>query len=1727
MTLPSSRVSLFHNGLFTKTMEQNAFSVGTRVDCLYEENTDKVWYPGLIAAVKVTECDACVYEIQYDDGEVEHEVVQEYIRVHEYGTICCGTRVAGNYASSGDWYTGTISEVQNDGRYTIRYDDGEMEGDVTLERIREIDDKSLEEEQDEGKVEENMEQTNMEEEMAHTDFNLPEFAESGIGTADNFSTEPAVPASTNMSVPVSLLEPNEPSELCGTIAPCQVTIPDTLGSHSKSLDDIHDLYSNRDDISPDKIPHEVSSASETTEFHPPVVSNNDPSNGPTMSHSQSQLSATEPVQPYSAGIEARELPNDVKEHLISCLQQLHGHSVDVPTTKSLVSHVVQYSRAYPHATADILHSCNGASLLLALLVANGSQAIVLCYCLVLLRRFCFLRPSIIEYFIQNDIVPSILYTMASFPDDAIVQASASGAIAAFLGPISCDIHRLETLLDLIFKSLYHHKTYSIHTRQVYFHSSQVLIELSQLEGNESIACLIWVKVCQKTNKLLDSIPFILMILYLKQALPAQDHKTIGTVGRFLVYIVTKYSHAVRLLQYNDGMNVLSAVLAILNEEEGMQQSVAAALDAITLAKKQSSWSNSGAEMGYSPSKTSTQAHSMRPANTRSSGVNPPSSQSLFPAAFPQSSGQCPTRVKWDSSWNISRKASDSMRTKSDKVSKKHPSCMKQERQRLLMATYGVPQKDKLDSKRKRSEYSSNALPASRSRLQKGISKSQALTDSHTRNSVTKNQRLKVPQNDIKVKQIARTLSQKPQLNLTSSSQHLKTTKARGHNKRSESLSHDSDSLSQYAKDLFREQQSSLSKERLSFAEKLHRMIDRAQSTETTKFSRQQSRAIPPKRPAPRSNTTETKTLRPNNSVVKASNVSKSKKNESIKHAQAQATEAETIQAEVTTDLLSASLPIAADVSSHMDAPKTPEHPVVQATPVIDQDVDVKEDPVDYVIEEHPQSIEVKDVQPAPEDTLPNVNDPAVEDITVNTLIESEESVIDFIGEASCIVNGKEESTSPHSQENLDAFYDDEDFEWGSMTADLLTEDPIAAETLLDHRQERLEISDYDKPSDALKTSVEVGAFVPQIASNFVNGMLTDCVLAKSLAKESQNDRNDCLSVDIDDNVRFREDRLPRRALIEKSEEVARLDAIMEEAEELHHPVMNIEAHVETEECLEDQKETPEDVLYEEEAIESHDSPPSPLDEYSESEEEVDRVQSPNNSLEDEKASNLAEEHVEEERRGIPIETHEVTASALALDCVNDFLESEEETDRIHCAGDTSKEKEASMEVVEGQNEDQQYVEDQIEISDAVGVESAIGSLEPPFAALDEVRDLSLEEEKMESREDVSIDEKAPIQIDEAAKEEMGVKVVSIEKDEPSTVDVDEGDLELEGEYDEQYDAVDDMKTDAEEVPKVEIVQAIEEAENIVIEPEADITDVMEELAQENDFDSEGDTNLNVDEGRREPKETIESEIEEDQKQIRDESKEMTVLKSVDDEVLEVDAMEMEERIDQNLMEIVISPFVSETDERHRLECSNLIQMIVQRIEQARVDPRPVKPLEFQVALPEVIDVIENAISVLSQSESVEATSVIENHEMINPYDESDNTLLSSDSEACVPPTIDEKADTELTSGLFRIEVDESPKVESVSAEVFIPSMETLQLVSTLRISDQKTRKENDQEESASAVDVVEYANEYDEGFEEDALEPTYEADDFVTDPIMQQSAEAPTNSPADEEEMYDDADNFE
>eukprot|EP00644_Phytophthora_capsici_P018213 jgi/Phyca11/55007/gw1.68.43.1 len=397
------------------------YRVGERVDGLYDENTDEMWYPGRIRSVHLSDG---TFEVAYDDGEVEMNVRQEFLRQHVAGTICVGTRVLCRYDGGEEFYPGQVSDVQDDGRYTIAYDDGEVEEDVPLEHI------------------------------------------------------------------------------------------------------------------------------------------------------------TEPTENDEGEEEPAKEEDEQATYIIESLQLLEKRLGDAASTKSVLSTLVKQMRAYPQVTADLVHERGGERLLIDALKFHQSHAVIQCYGCVLLRRLCFLCVKSTHYLLHNGIVELVIQAMNAFAEDAILQASACGALAVFTR-----VHAgLNILIEfqvaqLVLSTLIYHKTYSVHTRQVHYYACEVLLELCELDDLQTLNLLCGEQEEDFTG---DMSPISLLLFLLRQGLSLDDKKACCAVGSLLMCLAASGRRAAALILSLNGLAELSTVMARYPTEPSIQKYSAAASKQIAL-----------------------------------------------------------------------------------------------------------------------------------------------------------------------------------------------------------------------------------------------------------------------------------------------------------------------------------------------------------------------------------------------------------------------------------------------------------------------------------------------------------------------------------------------------------------------------------------------------------------------------------------------------------------------------------------------------------------------------------------------------------------------------------------------------------------------------------------------------------------------------------------------------------------------------------------------------------------------------------------------------------------------------------------------------------------------------------------------------------------------------------------------------------------------------------------
>ncbi|KAL4167503.1 hypothetical protein KRP22_012987 [Phytophthora ramorum] len=491
------------------------YRVGERVDGLYDENTDDMWYPGRIRCVHLSEdndsADSPTFEVLYDDGEVEMHVRPEFLRQHVPGTICVGTRVLCRYDGGEEFYPGQVSDVQENGMYTIAYDDGEVEEDVPPVHI-------MEPQEDEGA------------EAAGKDEE---------------------PSETTDDVPTQEMQQQEDAEM-----------EDVQDSPTNSADDTGgatDMYQGSDEgeNGENKFDEPVATEPLKNVEQPRAQEFND-DEGP-----QRALQNEKHQEPTPGGVSAE------RAYIVESLELLEKRLGDAASTKSVLSTLVKQMRAYPQITADAVRERGGERLIIDSLKFHQAHAVIQCYGFVLLRRLCFLCVKSTHYLLRNGIVELVIQAMNAFVEDAILQASACGALAVFTR-VHAGLNNLieYQVAQLVLSTLIYHKTYSVHTRQVHYYACEVLLELCELDDLQTLNLLCGEQEEDFTG---DMSPVSLLLFLLRQGLSLDDKKACCAVGSLLMCLAASGRRAAALILSLNGLAELSTVMARYPTEPSIQK----------------------------------------------------------------------------------------------------------------------------------------------------------------------------------------------------------------------------------------------------------------------------------------------------------------------------------------------------------------------------------------------------------------------------------------------------------------------------------------------------------------------------------------------------------------------------------------------------------------------------------------------------------------------------------------------------------------------------------------------------------------------------------------------------------------------------------------------------------------------------------------------------------------------------------------------------------------------------------------------------------------------------------------------------------------------------------------------------------------------------------------------------------------------------------------------------
>ncbi|ETW05478.1 hypothetical protein H310_03241 [Aphanomyces invadans] len=245
------------------------------------------------------------------------------------------------------------------------------------------------------------------------------------------------------------------------------------------------------------------------------------------------------------------------------LDDLFSIHADVHSVKKALSALLKVLRLAPQVTADYFHFKAGETILLHIIRSHQLYSVLQCYGFVLLRKMCHLSVDSCAIFVQNGAIPAIATALRAFPSDPIVQASGCGALSA-LGQLS--VQAIQAMLEhnvvpLVVASLVHHQDINNHTRQVQFYASEVLLALCDNSGAPVAAAIV--------DPIDDYTAVRTLVLVMRKSLKLDDKKVSCSICTLLLCLLSLSKSIAQVLRQADAIADLSIAMAKYPTHEGI------------------------------------------------------------------------------------------------------------------------------------------------------------------------------------------------------------------------------------------------------------------------------------------------------------------------------------------------------------------------------------------------------------------------------------------------------------------------------------------------------------------------------------------------------------------------------------------------------------------------------------------------------------------------------------------------------------------------------------------------------------------------------------------------------------------------------------------------------------------------------------------------------------------------------------------------------------------------------------------------------------------------------------------------------------------------------------------------------------------------------------------------------------------------------------------------------
>ncbi|KAF0718327.1 hypothetical protein As57867_001761, partial [Aphanomyces stellatus] len=245
------------------------------------------------------------------------------------------------------------------------------------------------------------------------------------------------------------------------------------------------------------------------------------------------------------------------------LDDLFSIHADVHCVKKALSALLKLLRLAPQVTADYFHFKAGETILLHIIRSHQLYSVLQCYGFVLVRKMCHLSLDSCGVFVQNGAIPAIGNALRAFPSDPIIQASGCGALAALgqLSTAALQVMLEHDIVPTITTAVTTHHDINNHTRQVQFYASEVLLELCDRGGTAVAATIV--------DPADDYATIRTLLHVLRKSLKLDDKKVSCAICTLLLCLLSLNKSIAQVLRQIDGITDLSIVMAKYPAHEGI------------------------------------------------------------------------------------------------------------------------------------------------------------------------------------------------------------------------------------------------------------------------------------------------------------------------------------------------------------------------------------------------------------------------------------------------------------------------------------------------------------------------------------------------------------------------------------------------------------------------------------------------------------------------------------------------------------------------------------------------------------------------------------------------------------------------------------------------------------------------------------------------------------------------------------------------------------------------------------------------------------------------------------------------------------------------------------------------------------------------------------------------------------------------------------------------------